>query len=620
MDRLQRAPFRRAAVLVAAAACAALALGAGPGAGQPAEPGEGLLDAAGCADGTYVTDAAEGADAAANAGLISDCRTLVEMRNYWLSHPDNADLPADHLLRAWGRGETAHLADWPGVRLGGGRVDQLFFTGAGIGGELPPEIGRLTGLVNLRLGGNEFTGRLPVQLGELENLEELFVWGANLQSPIPAELGRLVNLQFLSIFGNDFAGTIPEELGDLRSLRALSIRDNRLTGSIPSRLGRLSNLTLLWLERNRLSGPVPPELGRLTKLNSLRLGSNNLSGGIPDSLGGLGDLTELWLYDNRLSGGVPASLGGLGDLQSLLLHNNNLTGPVPSGLGGLSQAGEIDLSGNMLSGPVPPELGSLPRLTALRLSGNTLTGPVPPELGGLDALEWLYLQDNRLTGPVPEAVLRLDVTEMRLEGNQLTGPLPAVPAAVCRGEFAGRFCDEDGGAHEEAIETVAGRGLILGCEADRFCPDLPVTRRHMAAFLFGAYRWWKDFPGIEVEPAELPDVPEGAWYRTSAEWAVTNGVMSVVGGRFNPGGAVTRAEAARMLVAAFDHLQPAPEPQGQGAFADLVGWEPAQAQAAEGLYEAGVTLGCSTGPRRFCPARPLTRAQLASLLFRALPT
>ena len=616
MVRFRRGRLRRAAVLAAAAACAGLALGAGPGAGQTAEPGDGLLDAAGCADGTFLAEADGGAD----TGLISDCRTLVEMRNYWLSHPDNADLPADHLLRAWGRGETENLADWPGVRLGGGRVDQLFFTGAGIGGVIPPEIGRLTGLVNLRLGGNEFTGRLPVQLGELENLEELFVWGANLQSPIPAELGRLVNLQFLSIFGNDFAGTIPEELGDLRSLRALSIRDNRLTGSIPSRLGRLSNLTLLWLERNRLSGPVPPELGRLTRLTSLRLGTNNLSGGIPDSLGGLGDLTELWLYDNRLSGGVPASLGDLAGLQSLLLHNNNLTGPVPAGLSDLAQAGEIDLSGNMLSGPIPPELGSLPRLTALRLSGNMLSGPVPPELGGLDALEWLYLQDNQLAGPVPEAVLRLDVTEMRLEGNQLTGPLPAAPAAVCRGEFAGRFCDEDGGAHEEAVETVAGRGLILGCEADRFCPDLPVTRRHMAAFLFGAYRWWKDFPEIEVEPAELPDVPEGAWYRTSAEWAVTNGVMSVAEGRFNPGDTVTRAEAARMLVAAFEHLQPAPETQGQGAFADLAGWEPAQAQAAEGLYEAGVTLGCSTEPRRFCPARPLTRAQLASLLFRALPT
>ena len=617
----RRALTRRAAVLVAV--CAVLALGAGPGAGHPhpAEPeqGAGMLDAAGCADGAYFAEATE---AAANPGLVSDCRTLVEMRNYWLSHPDNADLPDDHLLRAWGLGETAHLADWPGVRLGNvqgeQRVDQLFFTGAGIGGAIPPGIGRLTGLVNLRLGGNEFTGRLPAQLGELQNLVELFVWGANLQSPIPAELGRLVNLEFLSIFGNDFAGTIPEELGDLRSLRALSIRDNRLTGSIPSRLGRLSNLTLLWLERNRLTGPIPPELGSLTQLTSLRLGSNNLSGEIPDSLGGLGDLTELWLYENRLSGEIPASLGDLAGAQSLLLHNNNLTGSVPAGLGGLAQAGEIDLSENLLSGPIPPELGSLPRLTALRLSGNMLSGTIPPELGGLGALEWLYLQDNRLTGPVPEGVLRLEVTEMRLEGNQLTGPLPAAPAGACRGEFVGRFCDEDGSAHEEAIETVAGRGLILGCEADRFCPDIPVTRRHMAAFLFGAYRWWKDFPEIEVEPAELPDVPEGAWYRTAADWVVSNGVMPLAGGNFNPAGAVNRAEAAQMLVAAFEHLQPSPETQG--LFSDLAGWQPEQAQAAEGLYEAEVTRGCSTEPLSFCPARPLTRAQLASLLFRALPT
>lgn len=603
--------FLRAAVLVAA--CWGLIFGSMPVAGQPAEPGEpGDLDAAGCADGTYVTDPS------ANPGLTSDCRTLAAMRNYWLSHPDNADLPADHLLRAWGRGETMNLADWPGVRLGDGRVDQLFFTGAGIGGAVPPEIGQLTGLVNLRVGGNEFTGRMPAQLGELENLVELFMWGANLEGPVPAELGRLANLEFLSIFGNDFTGSIPAELGDMRSLLALSIRDNRLTGPIPPELGRLSELTLLWLERNRLSGPVPSELGNLTRLDSLRLGSNQLSGEIPASLGGLGDLTELWLYGNRLSGEIPASLGGLAGLRSLFLHDNQLTGAIPAGLGGLANLGELDLSDNSLTGPIPQELGSLPRLTALRLSGNRLSGPVPPQLGGLGALEWLYLQDNRLSGPVPEEVAGLGVTEMRLEGNLLTGPVPAAPPGVCRGEFAGRFCDEDGGAHEEAIETVAGRGLILGCEADRFCPDLPVTRRHMAAFLFGAYRWWKDFPEIEVEAAELADVPEGAWYQESARWAVTNEVMPLTDGNFNPGETVNRAAAAQMLTAAFEHLQPAPS--AEGVFADMNERDPGQVRAAEGLYEAEVTLGCATEPLRFCPARPLTRAQLATLLFRALPT
>lgn len=606
--------FLRAAVLVAA--CWGLIFGSPPAAGQPAEPGESgesaELDAAGCADGTYVTDPS------ANPGLTSDCRTLTAMRNYWLSHPDNADLPADHLLRAWGRGETMNLADWPGVRLGGGRVDQLFFTGAGIGGAVPPEIGQLTGLVNLRVGGNEFTGRMPAQLGELENLVELFMWGADLEGPVPAELGRLENLKWLSIFGNDFTGSIPAELGDMSSLLALSIRDNRLTGSIPPEMGRLSELTLLWLERNSLSGPVPSELGNLTRLDSLRLGSNELTGEIPASLGGLGDLTELWLYDNRLSGEIPASLGGLAGLRSLFLHDNQLTGPIPAGLGGLANLGELDLSKNRLTGPIPPELSDLPRLTALRLSGNRLSGPVPPQLGGLGALEWLYLQDNRLTGPVPEEVAGLGVTEMRLEGNLLTGPVPAAPPGVCRGEFAGRFCDEDGGAHEEAIETVAGRGLILGCEADRFCPDLPVTRRHMAAFLFGAYRWWKDFPEIEVEAAELPDVPEGAWYEESARWAVNNEVMPLTDGNFNPGGTVNRAQAAQMLIAAFEHLQPAPS--AEGVFADMNDRDPGQVRAAEGLYEEGVTVGCATEPLSFCPARPLTRAQLATLLFRALPT
>ncbi len=574
----------------------------------------GMLDPAGCADGTYV------ADPAANPGLAADCRTLAEMRNQWLAHADNARLPADHLLRAWGRGEAADITDWPGVRVSGeGRVDQLFFTNAGIGGPLPPEIGRLDGLASLRIGGNDFTGRLPARLGDLENLEELFAWGSSLEGPLPPELGRLASLKLMSLFGNDFTGSIPAEWDGMRNLTALSLRDNRLTGPIPESLGGLSELTLLWLERNQLSGPLPAGLGRLSKLGSLRLGGNRLSGSIPAEWGGLAGLTELWIYQNDLSGPLPPELEALSQLESLLLYGNRLSGPVPAEWGGLSNLRELDLSDNRLSGPLPASLGSLTRLTALRASGNRLSGPIPESLGGLGNLEWLYLQNNRLRGPVPEEVSRLRLAELRLDGNLLTGPVPSAPPGVCRGEFAGRFCDEDGSVHEEAVETIAGRGLMLGCEADRFCPGLAVARRHMAAFLYRAYEWWRDFPQIEVPPTELADVPEDAWYGRFARWAAANGVMEAPGGMFRPNGAVTRAEAARMLMAAFDHLQPAGEGEA-AAFADLAGRDGEEARAAEGLYAAGVTSGCQAAPRRFCPDRPLTRAQLASFFYRALPT
>lgn len=590
-------------------ACWGLAAG---GSSAPAQTGP--LDPAGCADGTYV------ADPDARPGLVADCRTLTEMGNQWLAHADNARLPADHLLRAWGRGETTDITGWPGVRVSGeGRVDQLLFTNAGIGGPLPPEIVRLDGLVSLRIGGNDFTGPLPAQIGDLQNLEELFVWGSNLEGSIPPRLGRLANLKLASLFGNDFTGSIPAELGSLRNLTALSLRDNRLTGPIPESLGGLSELTLLWLERNQLSGPLPAELARLSKMSSLRLGGNRLTGPLPASWGGLAGLTELWIYQNDLTGPLPAEWSALTRLESLLLYGNRLTGSLPAGWSGLSELRELDLSSNTLSGPLPAEWGALSRLTSLRASDNRLTGPLPESLAGLGNLEWLYLQNNRLRGPLPEESFRLRLAELRLDGNLMTGPAPPPPPGACRGEYAGRFCDEDGSVHEAAVETLAGRGLMLGCEADRFCPGLAIPRRHMAAFLYRADQWWRDFPPTEDIALELTDVPEDAWYGRFARWAAANGVMDAPDGRFRPDGTVTRAEAALMLTAAFDHLQPAGE-TAPAAFADLAGTDGEQARAAEGLLAAGVTSGCQAAPRLFCPHRPVTRAQLASLLYRALPT
>jgi hypothetical protein len=49
-----------------------------------------------------------------------------------------------------------------------------------------------------------------------------------------------------------------------------------------------------------------------------------------------------------------------------------------------------------------------------------------------------------------------------------------------------RFSDDDGNVFEGAIERLAQAGITLGCNPpanDRFCPDDPVNRGQMAAFL-----------------------------------------------------------------------------------------------------------------------------------------
>lgn len=195
---------------------------------------------------------------------------------------------------------------------------------------------------------------------------------------------------------------------------------------------------------------------------------------------------------------------------------------------------------------------------------------------------------------------------------------PPPPAPPAEPACEGRFCDEDGSVHQSSIEMIAEWRITVGCdEADPrlFCPSQSITRRQMAAFLYRAvtHRW-----GTPAAPErqELGDVGEEAWYRLFADWAVANGVIEAEGGTFNPGGVVTRADMARMLVAAFPHLSAAEE--AEGLFEDVEGADEAAVRAMEGLFQAGVTRGCTTSPLRYCPDQPVTRAQMASFFVRAL--
>jgi len=49
------------------------------------------------------------------------------------------------------------------------------------------------------------------------------------------------------------------------------------------------------------------------------------------------------------------------------------------------------------------------------------------------------------------------------------------------------FNDDDGTAHEDAINRLAAAGITTGCAEKRFCPKRDVTRGQMAAFIHRAY-------------------------------------------------------------------------------------------------------------------------------------
>ena len=146
---------------------------------------------------------------------------------------------------------------------------------------------------------------------------------------LPPELGTLSRLRSLEVGGNSgLTGPIPAALGNLTELEWLALQENWLTGSIPAVLGHLSNLQGLALDRNALTGSIPTELGDLIDLRILTFGGNStLSGPVPPELGNLSSLVDLYLGYTMLGGPLPASMSGLSALESLSLDESGLCVP-----------------------------------------------------------------------------------------------------------------------------------------------------------------------------------------------------------------------------------------------------------------------------------------------------
>lgn len=186
----------------------------------------------------------------------------------------------------------------------------------------------------------------------------------------------------------------------------------------------------------------------------------------------------------------------------------------------------------------------------------------------------------------------------------------AMPAAAATPP-GGSFVDDDGSAHESAIEAIRTAGITEGCDpvGDRFCPSFPVTRAEMAAFLIRAV----GKPPLADAPQTFPDVEISQWYFGAVERAVALGItVGYDDGTFRPNAPVTRAEMAVLLVRALG--EPPVDPIGD-LFSDVPS-EAFYAGAVERLWELDVTRGCDVSPLRFCPAAAVSRAEMASFLAR----
>lgn len=174
------------------------------------------------------------------------------------------------------------------------------------------------------------------------------------------------------------------------------------------------------------------------------------------------------------------------------------------------------------------------------------------------------------------------------------------------------FDDTAGSVHGPDIAAIADEGITKGCNPPantQFCPERPVTRGEMAAFLVrslglsGAVEEFSDTGGTEFSH----DVG------LLAAAGITKGCDPPSNTRFCPDDAVTRGQMAAFLVRAHADEWSA---RGPG-FVDDDGSE--FEADIERLAAAGITKGCNPPTNdRFCPTDTVTREQMASFLRRTL--
>jgi uncharacterized protein YkwD len=171
---------------------------------------------------------------------------------------------------------------------------------------------------------------------------------------------------------------------------------------------------------------------------------------------------------------------------------------------------------------------------------------------------------------------------------------------------SGPFVDDNFNTHETNIHKIYEAGITHGCgggDRPRYCPDGHVTRGQMAAFLDRAL-------GLPDTDQNYFTDTQGTFYEVHANRLRAAGITyGCASDRYCGEDDVTRGQMAAFL----DRALNLPDTD-QNYFTDTQGTY--YEDHANRLRAAGITHGCGNG--KYCGEQPVTRAQMASFLARAL--
>ena len=180
-----------------------------------------------------------------------------------------------------------------------------------------------------------------------------------------------------------------------------------------------------------------------------------------------------------------------------------------------------------------------------------------------------------------------------------------------------RFTDVTGGVHEPAINCIAAFYIALGSGAGEYDGSSPVTREQMATFLTRSLARVRPsvFTLPELDPSDdgpFGDEVTGVHGNAVDQLYEVGIVAGQADGTFGATNNVNRQQLATFVVRTIEEVTGEELPQN-ASFADVSG---THQDAVEKLATVGILQG--TGPDTFDPNSDVTRAQMATILARAL--
>ncbi len=381
--------------------------------------------------------------------------------------------------------QTNTPCNWNGVICNGSNVVILSLGKQNSSGAIPAELGNLTSLTGLYLGGNQLSGEFPATIVQLVNLTQLdfdtcqglishdqnvidfinnLVGPSWLTDCLPyvgkvfpdygfVEGGTSVTMSganFTTTSAITFAGqNVPFVLDPYGAITVTS--PAHAAGAVDITITNLygeGTTTDAFTYSLPFTGCAAPaqtqipeqECATLTTLYNSTDGANWhdnpgwLQTNTPCNWLGVtcngSNVVKLSLEKNNLSGQIPTELSNLTKLEALFLSANRLTGPIPAQLSSLTNLTWLYLPWNELSGSIPTELGNLSYLVGLNLSYNQLSGVLPEELGNLRELEYLSLYNNDFSGEFPASIVNLTHLNKFSFDCELTSSSAAVTAFI----------------------------------------------------------------------------------------------------------------------------------------------------------------------------------------------